>query len=205
MKFAIRLTKASLLCAGVAILTLCAPYRASAQDLNNLEVTGGYSHISGDSGLNGFNLSSGYWFNRFVTVNVDYDFTGNTSTLGLLSLTSAGHTAVRSRLQDWFAGPRVFFPAHQFKKYRFDPFAEFKIGASHLSERITQTNLPTQSASGTNYSWALGGGVDYQFTSQWFGRFNLDLMRTHFAESAQSRLRLVLGVGYTFGPRPTEK
>lgn len=205
MKFAITLTKTSLLCVGLAILTLCTPNRAYAQDLDNLEVSGGYNHVTGDFGLNGFNLSSGYWLNRRISVNFDYDWAANTSTLGVLSLTSIGHTAIKNRFQDWLIGPRVFFPTHAINKYKFDPFIEFKLGASHLSERISAAALPSVSAAGTSFAWALGGGADYQFTSQWFGRVNLDFYRTHFADAGQSRLRFVLGVGYTFGPRPSER
>jgi opacity protein-like surface antigen len=206
MKFAITRMQALLLYVGMASLTFCMPYRAAAQDLrDNLEVSGGFAHVTGDAGLNGFNLATGYWFNRHVSLNFDYDWASNTSTLGVLSLTSIGHTAIKSRFQDWLVGPRVFFPSHKIKKYRFDPFAEFMIGGSHLSEKIQQTNFPTQSASDSAFAWALGGGADYQFSSQWFGRINLDLLRTHFADAGQSRLRLILGVGYTFGPRPAEK
>src|SRR5262252_2538131 len=138
MKFAITLTQASLLYLGVAILTFCISERASAQTFseNNLEVGGGYTHVTGDSGLNGFNLSTGLWFNRHISLNVDYDWASNTSTLGVLSLTNAGHTAVKNRYQDWMIGPRVFFPPHSIKKYKFDPFLEFKIGGAHLSQKI---------------------------------------------------------------------
>jgi opacity protein-like surface antigen len=206
MKCAITLTRAVLLGVGVAILTLCNPYRASAQGLvDNLEVSGGYNHTSGDFGLNGFNAGAGLWVNRRVSLNFDYDWTATNSTLGVLSLTSIGHTAIKNRLQDWLVGPRIFFPAHQISKYKFDPFAEVKLGGAHLSQRIQQTSLPSQSASANSFSWVLGGGADYQFNSQWFGRASLGYMRTHFADAGQGRLRLVLGIGYTFSPRPTAR
>lgn len=204
MKMAITLTRASLLWVGVAILTLCNPYPASAQFiLDNLELSGGYSHASGDFGLNGFNLGAGVWVNRRVSLNFDYDWLANNSTLGVLSLTSFGHTAVKNRMQDWLVGPRVFFPPHQINKYKFDPFAEVKIGGAHLSQSINQVTLGSESASANSFAWVLGGGTDYQFNSQWFGRLSLDYMRTHFADTGQNRFRLVLGVGYTFSPRPS--
>jgi opacity protein-like surface antigen len=210
MKFAFTLTQASLLFAAVAFLTLCTSYRASAQITaselqDNIEVSGGYSHVTGDFGLNGFNAGAGLWFNRRVSVNFDFDAIFNTSTLGVLSLTNIGHTAVKNRMQDWLLGPRVFFPSHKINKYKFDPFAEFQIGIAHLSQKIQPTNLPSVSAADTAFAWALGGGADYQFTSQWFGRINLDFFRTHFADQGQSRLRLVLGVGYNFSPRPSSR
>ncbi|HZR64561.1 MAG TPA: outer membrane beta-barrel protein [Terriglobales bacterium] len=209
MKFPTTLMQAMLLCAGVVILTMCAPYHASAQTFSNLEenleLSGGFTHVTGDFGLNGFNAAAGLWFNRRLSVNFDYDSAYNTSSLGVLSLTSIGHTAIKNRIQDWLIGPRIFFPPREVKQYKFEPFAEFKIGGSHLSEKIQQTSLPTQSASDNAFAWALGGGADYQFNSQWFGRIGLDLLRTHFADAGQSRLRLVLGIGYTFGERPTTR
>lgn len=206
MKVAITLTQALLLCVGVAILPLCTPDRASAQGLlDNLEVSGGYNHSTGDFGLNGFNAGAGLWVNRRVSLNFDYDWLSNNSTLGVLSLTSIGHTAIKNRMQDWLLGPRIFFPPHQINRFHFDPFAELKLGGAHLSQRVQQTTLPSVSASANSFTWALGGGADYQFNSQWFGRASLDYMRTHFADAGQGRWRLILGVGYTFSPRPTAK
>lgn len=209
MKYATGLRQLSLFCVAVAILTFCISNHAFAQDFSNwednLELSGGFSHATGDLGFNGFNAATGLWFDRHVSVNFDYDSVYKTSTLGVLSITSIGHTAIKNRMQDWLIGPRIFFPPHELDKYKFDPFAEFKIGGAHLSEKIQQTNLPTQSASDNAFAWALGGGADYEFSSQWFGRVNLDLLRTHFADAGQTRLRLVLGIGYTFGARPTAK
>jgi len=202
MKTAITLTRASLLCLGVAILTLCIPYRASAQGLvDNLELSGGYNHTTGDFGQNGFNLGAGLWLNRRISLNLDYDWTGKSSTLGVLSITSIGHTAIKTRLQDWLVGPRIFFPPRSIHHYHFDPFAEVKIGGAHLSQQVSQTTLPTVSASANSFAWLLGGGADYQFNSQWFGRVDAGYFRTHFADAGQGRFRLVIGVGYTFSPR----
>lgn len=209
MRFVITRTQASLLCVGVAILTFCTPYRASAQIFsdwqNHLEASGGYNHTTGDFGLNGFNVGTGYWLNRRISLNFEYDWTGKTSTLGLLSLTSIGHTAIKNRFQDWLIGPRIFFPKYEIKHHGFNPFVELRLGGSHLSEKISQVNVPSVSASGNSFAWTLGGGADYQFSSQWFGRADLAFLRTHFADSGQSRLRLVLGVGYTFRPRASSK
>jgi ketosteroid isomerase-like protein len=47
----------------------------------------------------------------------------------------------------------------------------------------------------------LGGGADYLFSDHWSGRANVDFLRTHLANEGQSRLRLVLGIRYTFGSR----
>jgi hypothetical protein len=198
-------TRLSLLFTGIVILTLCIPNRSFAQaSLDNLELNTGYSHVTGDLGLNGFNFGAGLWLNRRVSLNLGYDTAWKTSSLDVLSLTSIGNTAIKNHYQDWLIGPRIFFPPKAIKKYKLDPFAEVQFGGSHLSEKVQQV-ASSVSASDNSFAWALGGGADYQFNSQWFGRVNLDFLRTHFVDSGQSRLRLVLGVGYTFGPRATVK
>ena len=47
----------------------------------------------------------------------------------------------------------------------------------------------------------VGGGADYRLTSHWVARIKLDFLRTHFADTGQSRVRLGLGIAYTFGER----
>ena len=47
----------------------------------------------------------------------------------------------------------------------------------------------------------VGGGADYRLSPHWVARFKLDFLRTHFADTGQSRLRLIFGVAYTFGKR----
>jgi Outer membrane protein beta-barrel domain len=205
MKLVITPTRLSLLSVGIIIFALCRPNYASAQGIvDNLELNAGYTHITGDLGLNGFTFGGGLWLNRRVSLNLDYDTAYKTSSLDVLSLTSVGSTSIANHLQDWLIGPRIYFPPKSIKKYKFDPYASVKFGGSHLREEVKQ-NGGSISASDNSFAWALGGGGDYQFNSQWFGRVGLDFLRTHFVQSGQSRLRLVIGVGYTFGPRPTVK
>lgn len=204
MKRAMKLRQLSLVAIGVAVLTLCIPDRSQAQIVDNLEVSGGFAHVTGDLGLNGFNFGAGLWLNRRVSLNFDYDTAWKTSSLDVLSLTSVGTTAIKNHYQDWLIGPRIFFPPKSIKKYKFDPFAELKFGGAHLRERVEQGG-GSVSASDNSFAWAVGGGGDYQFNSQWFGRVNLDFLRTHFVNAGQSRLRFVIGVGYTFSSRPTTK
>lgn len=60
------------------------------------------------------------------------------------------------------------------------------------------------SASDSAFSWMLGGGLEYLLNPHWSGRANLEFLRTHLANEGQSRLRLVLGVTYTFGSRESK-
>ena len=47
----------------------------------------------------------------------------------------------------------------------------------------------------------LGGGADYRLSPHWVTRFKVDFLRTHFSDTGQGRVRLAVGVAYTFGER----
>jgi outer membrane protein OmpA-like peptidoglycan-associated protein len=85
---------------------------------------------------------------------------------------------------------------------RLWPFAEVQVGASHLNSKLEDPTAGiSQSASDSAFSWMVGGGADYRLATHWVGRFKLDFLRTHFADSGQSRVRLGFGIAYTFGER----
>jgi len=136
-----------------------------------------------------------------VTIAADYESSWNATNLGIFTFTSIGAIAVHSRLQSFVAGPRIFFATSWTDKHKLDPFGEAQFGVSHLRQTIQQPNVPSVSASGTDFTWLLGGGAEYLLSPRWSVRGNLDFFRTHFASEGQNRLRLVLGVAYTFGQR----
>lgn len=191
------------------LLLLAVPLLASAQNemsARNIELNGGYAHISGDGGLNGFNVGAAFWFTPKVTIGVDYDSGWDTSHLGVFELTHTGLIVTKNHLQDFLIGPRIFFPGliRSKEKHiaRLFPFAEAQFGESILNAKLQAPTLNlSQSASDIEFTWMLGGGADYRIASHWVGRVKLDLLRTHFADEGQSRVRLVLGVVYTFGKR----
>jgi hypothetical protein len=166
-----------------------------------LEVGGGWSHVTGDFGTDGFNVGAAWWFTRRVSIAADYDSTWDTSTLTNFAFTQVGAIATRSHLQSFVLGPRVFFATQWTDTHKLNPFGEAQFGVSHLSQDVTQVGMPTLSASDSGFTWMLGGGADYLFNSHWSGRANIDFLRTHLANEGQSRLRLVLGIRYTFGSR----
>jgi len=174
---------------------------ASAQELDKLEVSGSWQHITGDQGLNGLGLGAFYWLSGHVNVGVTYDTAWNSSRIGVFELTPIGQIAAKSHLQNWMIGPRIYFEQKKIRKYFFDPFAEVRFGGSHLSSTITQVGSPNLSASDSGFSWLLGGGADYVFNPHVTARLNLDFLRTHFVNAGQSHLQIGLGVGYTFGER----
>ena len=172
--------------------------RGLAQDL---EFSGGWAHMTSDFGVDGFDIGAAVWFTPKVAVSANYDSAWDTSRIGTFELTSIGAVSVKSHLQNFMVGPKIFFAKKKIKKYMISPFAEVQFGGSHLSTKIQQANAPNQSASDSGFVWMLGGGADYVVSSHWAVRSNLGLLRTHFADSGQSRLRFVLGVAYTFGQR----
>jgi hypothetical protein len=170
----------------------------------SLELNGGYAHITGNQGLDGFNAGAAVSFTPRASIAADYDGAWDTSQLGVFQLTPVGLVASKSHLQDLLFGPRIFFPSSikssNKRIARLDPFAEVQFGVSHLNSSLKAPSAQVnQSASDTAFSWMLGGGADYGFSSHWSGRLKLDLLRTHFADAGQSRLRVVLGVAYTLG------
>jgi opacity protein-like surface antigen len=190
------------LCSTLMLLTLLTaftlPQAARAQ---GLELGGGWSHVTGDFGTDGYNVGAAWWFTKRVTMAADYDSTWDTSSLTNFAFAQTGAIATKSHLQSFLVGPRIFFSTGWTDKHKLNPFGEAQFGVSHLSQDVTQVGLPTLSASDTSFTWMLGGGADYLFSNHWSGRANVDFLRTHFANEGQSRLRLVLGIRYTFGSR----
>jgi opacity protein-like surface antigen len=192
------------ICLILAMVMFCGVSRARGQIINNFEFSGGFAYSTGDGGLGGLTVGTSLWVHPRVSLGLDYDSVYDNSSIGTFELTSIGHTAVKSHLQNFLVGPRVFFSAKRIKKYHFNPFAEVKIGDSLLSQSLRSVNVGSASGSAHSFSWMLGGGADYAFNRHWSGRLNLDLLRTHLADVGQSRLRIGVGVAYTIAGRGTK-
>jgi hypothetical protein len=181
----------------ILVMTIVALPPAHGQDL---ELNGGWDHVSGNFGTNGFVAGAAWWFTPRVTIAANYETTWNTSTLSTFTFTQIGPIAVKSHLQSALIGPRIFFPIKTASKHKLSVFGEAQFGGSHLNQTITQVGTSV-SNSDSSFTWLLGGGADYLFSPHWSARGNLDFMRTHFANTGQSHLRLTIGVAYTFGRR----
>ena len=184
------------------VLLLASPLLASAQ---SVELSGGYTHISGDGGLDGLNAGVAAWLTDRISMGFDYDSAWDSSHLGAFELTQAGTIVSKSRLTDYLFGPRIAGPGLLKNKSHFPrlwPFGEVEIGVSHLDSKlqIPAMNL-NEKASDNAFSWMFGGGADYRLSPHWVGRFKVDFLRTHFADTGQSRLRFSFGIAYTFGER----
>ena len=171
-----------------------------------LEVGGGYAHISGDGGVDGLNSGAAAWVTHRVSLAFDYDSAWDNSHLGAFELTQTGVVITKSHLQNFLVGPRISFPGVlKFKQThipRLWPFAEAQVGSSHLNSSLeAPTTSVSQSGSDNAFSWMLGGGADYRLSPHWVTRFKVDFLRTHFSDTGQGRVRLAVGVAYTFGER----
>ena len=111
------------------LLLLVTPLLAAGQFL---ELNGGYAHISGDGGLDGFNVGASVWLSHRVSVGFDYDDTWDNSHLGVFELTQTGTIITKNHLQDFLVGPRIYFPGVTLSKEkhiaRFLHFAEVELG-----------------------------------------------------------------------------
>ena len=177
--------------------TLATPARGQG-----LEVGGGWAHVTGNNGTDGFDVRAAWYFTNRIAIAGDYESTWDTSTLGTFAFTSFGAIAVQSHLQDALFGPRIFFNTKWTDKHKLTPFGEAQFGVSHLNQKVTTPNTPSISGSDSAFSWMLGGGADYRLSSHWSARGNLDFLRTHLFNEGQSHLRLVLGIDYHFRALP---
>jgi opacity protein-like surface antigen len=194
----------SLICTLMALFALS--ITAFSLDTSNIEIGGGYAHVSGNQGMNGFSADAAALFSRRVAVAFDYDDVYNTSILGAFTGTSIGQVVSKAHQQDFVLGPRIYFPGLIKSKNKdvrlLSPFAELQFGESHLGSSVRNATIPLNiTSSDTAFAWMLGGGADYKLSPHWVGRVKVDLLRTHFSDAGQSHLRLVLGVAYTFKPR----
>jgi hypothetical protein len=191
----------------IFVLVFCAAFFPSPSSAQALEASGGWAHVTGNQGVDGFNVGAAAWFNNRFALAADYDSAWDTSQLGVFQITPTGSVAAKSHLQDFLVGPRVTFPhltqnSKNSQLTRLEPFAELQFGVSHVNTNLSAPSAAlNQSASDTGFAWMLGGGGNYNIASHWDARIKLDLLRTHFAATGQSRLRLVLGVVYTIGGR----
>jgi hypothetical protein len=173
--------------------------------LAQLDLEVGYSHLSGNFGLDGFHAGIGYHFNRYVTLVGQSEFVWDTSQIGVFDLTpTLAGIRLKSNEQNYLGGARIriigWKAMKTLEKRKILPYAEVLMGVSRLNQKITNVLTSTQSFDATDqaFTYVLGGGVDYTLTRGWMARGSVDLVRTHFVDSGQSRVRVHVGLGYIF-------
>lgn len=178
---------------------LFAPVDTNAQ---GLEVSGGWTHVTQDFGMDGFTLSAAWYMAPRISIFANYDGAWDTSDLGGFQFTNVGAIDVKSHIQDFLIGPRVFLAPYRIdRRNRIMPFAEARFGVSHLHQEVQEGISPAAINQDSAFSWLLGGGVDYPLNPHWVARGDLGLLRTHLDGNAQSRLRLAITLVYSFGAR----
>jgi hypothetical protein len=176
----------------------------SATAFGQLEAGGGYTHMSGNGGTDGFSGTVGWQFNRKVTLIGEGDFLWDTSQAGVFNLVpSVGALRIHTNLQNYLGGARVSILGWKamkpIEKHKLRPFGEVLVGVSRLSQTVNDVQgTISASAADQAFTWVLGGGLDYTLNKNWVARSNIDLIRTHFVDSGQSGLRIHLGIAYLF-------
>ncbi|HVZ60014.1 MAG TPA: porin family protein [Terriglobales bacterium] len=172
------------------LFMMCLP--AMCQDESpRFEVMGGYSHATGDIGLNGWETGAGYRASKWLALVADFSGQyGSNSVLGI---------GFKSSLHSFLFGPRVYVPLRDNPKIM--PFGHLLLGASRVHNEI---NNPLVGVNQTDsaFSWALGGGLDYQFRERFRVRIiQIDLLRTNSFNTGDNRARIGAGLVYQFGER----
>jgi long-subunit fatty acid transport protein len=194
----IRTGARALLIAVALVCVVASPHKASAQ---GLELASGWAHSTGNNGTDGFNFGAGWNFTNRVLIAADYDTLWDDSRIGTFETTQTGAVTSKTHLQNWLFGPRIFFGNGIVRGRRLNTFGELEFGVSHINSSIASAELPNVSTADSAFSWMMGAGADYVMNPHWTLRGKLDFLRTHFADAGQSRLRLGIGVTYTFGRR----
>jgi opacity protein-like surface antigen len=173
-----------------------------------LEASFGYSHLSGNFGLDGFNAGLGYHFNPHVTLVGESEFVWDNSQVGVFDLSpTLASLRIKSNEQNYLGGARFriigWKATHALEKRKLLPYAEVLMGVSRLNQKVTniQTGTITTAnldATDQAFTWVIGGGTDYTISHNWLARGSIDFVRTHFVDSGQSRVRIHLGLAYVF-------
>lgn len=125
------------LCLSLFLLTFLVAIPSKTARAQGLEVHGGWVHVTGDFGTDGFNVGAAWWFTKRVTLAADYDSGWDTTSLSNFAFTQIGAIAVKSHLQSALFGPRVFFSTDWTDTHKLNPFGEAQFGVSHLSQKHT--------------------------------------------------------------------
>lgn len=132
--------------------------------------------------LNGWNASATAFFHQYVGVTAD--FSGSYGTPSVLG------TGVDTKFHTYMFGPTVRYP----NSSRITPFAHALFGGGHTSASALGT-----SGSSTDFTWALGGGLDVGVSRQFAVRVaQADFLQTRIGGTGQNNFRYSAGVVFRF-------
>jgi Outer membrane protein beta-barrel domain len=175
----------------------------------DLEFSGGYRHISGDQGLDGYTLGVGWNPIPKFQLYLSYDGTYDNSTIGVFALTSVGLTTINSHMQEILTGPRYFLPGAfkghgHVQGHLLIPYVDAGFGEARLHTDVRQVNIAAVQAADTAFAWTIGGGADFRIYPHFAIRGDLGFLRTHFANGGQGRVRLGVSVVWSVRSRTTQ-
>ncbi len=155
---------------------------AQRPDTKTGEIYGGFTHMTGDIGKNGWNISGAYNFTRWVSGEADLaGYYGSEEAFGFKA-TDHVHT--------YMFGPKVAFNTQD---ERFTPWAHFLIGGGRETGKIPNAELKDSAL-----TWALGGGADWHLNERVAARGKVDAIRTNFFSNGDTHLRWGIGLVYNF-------
>ena len=117
------------------MLLLLFPAASQAQ---NVDVGGGWAHVSGDNGVDGFNVAAYVWVSQRISLGGFFDDAWDNSTLGNFSLTPIGQIATKAHMENYMFGPRFFFSKKKLHHMEWVPFAEADFGGTHLHQQLIE-------------------------------------------------------------------
>jgi opacity protein-like surface antigen len=178
-----------------ALIISAAGYaQVSPDEQPPIDVFAGYSHSSNfNTGLSGWILSGNYNLGT-SWIGVEGDISGHygSQNLNALPILFPGTpTKVTSNLYNYNFGPRVTWRS---PSQPINAFGHLLFGGSHAG-----LSAGGVSDNDNAFSWVLGGGADYNFSPNWAGRAQLDLLHTKFFDNGESHPRFSIGLVFRFG------
>jgi opacity protein-like surface antigen len=163
----------------------------------------GYTTQTGNFGPNGFEVGLDWRLRKFLAITGEASFLFMSDRISDVrtTLTPSGLTSIvaSTNAQNFQGGPRFFFP-RAFRQTKLVPFAHFLVGISRESTdfEVAIEDEQLGASIDTNWSWTLGGGMEYYFNKKWAVRGKIDLLKTHLYDDSQARARVTVGLSYNF-------
>jgi opacity protein-like surface antigen len=158
---------------------------SSSKDYPTGEAYLGWTHVTGDVGKNGWDISGAY--------NLGPHFAAEAEAFGAYGDTTILTIIAKQHEYGFMGGGKVNFDT---KNEKFTPWVHLLLGVGHTG---LDTNVPGADNSDTSFAWALGGGIDYNITNNVAARGKADLYHTSYFGEGDTHARWGVGVVYQFG------
>jgi len=170
----------------IMMALLMAPLSAAAQNIPEVELFGGYSHLVGNLSNSSFNLNG---FNGSVEQNFNRWFGGKLDVAATFG-TEAGSKVNSQNI--------AYGPVFSFRKDpKVRPFVEGLLGAVRGSSEYLGISQPEW-----RFGMLGGGGVDVKLNERVSLRvIEVDYLLTHFSSARQDNVRISAGFVFRFGQK----